>query len=234
MRVCDVSQITQRMVFLRMYEILLEANQSVVDRRDMPLVDNSRGAKEWSHCDAGYPFCYFTGEVLADLLEQPIIWREQHITIDQALRLQQPDLDLWLTDDVRDICINDFFAWQPHTLRVQELVDDVKQRVLDVVDAIHGAERIQQMSGTSMLEVVLQNKSQRKIVTGGVVHSLRYRANDQGFEPVLHDSLTGVTAKWKLHALIHGMWLAGQEAGEVRLDAQESGPEVMQAPLYLV
>lgn len=233
MRVNDVSHITQRMVFLRVYEILVEANQSVLDRRDLPVLDKE---KTWNHYDAGYPFCYFTGEVLDDLLRQPIIWREQHLIMEEALRQEQPDLDLWLTDSVRELMINDFFSWHPHTLRVQELVDDVKQRVLDVVDAIHGAERIQQMvKGPRMLQIFLPNKQKRRIVTGGLAHSLSYRVKGQAFEPVVHDASADITPKWHMHALIHGMWLVGQEGGHVRLDSEDdTDPCIMRAPLYLV
>lgn len=232
MRVNDVSHITQRMVFLRVYEILVEANQSVLDKRDLPEL----GQKNWQHYDAGYPFCYFTGEVLDDLLQQPIVWHEQHLSMELALRQEQPDLDHWLTDDVRALLINDFFAWQPHTLRVQQLVDDVKERVLDVVDAIHSAERIQQMvEGPRLLHVLLPDKRKRKIMTGGLSHSLSYRVKGQGFEPVVHDAAEQISPKWHMHALIHGMWLVGQEGGHVRLDAHDSLDTcTLRAPLYLV
>ncbi len=242
MRIEEVSQITQRMVFLRIYEVLVESNQSILDRRDykpenevlQPVEWNN---KDWIQYDAGYPFCYFTGEVLNDLLRQPVIWNEQHLILEDAVAQLQPDLESWLTDDVRQVKINDFFNWQPHTLRVQELVDDVKQRVLDVVDAIHSAEKIQMFSESPhMMHVVLGKDKAKHLITGGVTHSLSYRMIGSMFKPVLHDAV-GLSQKWYMHALIHGLWLITQQEGHIRLDTveKESGSLVRtQTPLYLV
>ena len=220
------------MIFLRLYEILVEANQSILDRRDVQVGTEL----SWDCFDAGYPFCYFTGETLNDLLRQPIIWRQQHLVLERALWQLQPDLERWLTSDVRDILVNDFFGWMPHTRRVQELVDDVKQRVLDVVDAIHSAEKLQRVVQSSkLLRICLPDSAVKKITTGGLTHSLTYRLRGEAFEPVLRDAGEEPSRKWYMHALIHGMWLAGQEGGHVYVDAEKgSRVKSIEAPLLLV
>ncbi len=238
MRLNEVSQITQRMVFLRVYEVLVEANQSVLDRRDYVKDLASSGLTQSYECyNAGYPFCYFTGEVLNDLLQQPIIWREQHLILEDAVKQLQPDLNEWLTDSVRHMSIVEFFSWQPHTLKVQELVDDVKQRVLDVVDAIHSAEKLQALPDVPQILHILPNRLKaRHIVTGGIRHSLSYRLAHPSFQPVVHDA-KAVNAKWYMHALIHGMWLITQYDGHIKIDTQEKmvdDCESERPPLYIV
>jgi len=237
MPVSDVSHITQRMIFLRIFEVLFEAQQSIIDRRDLaalPFIHDAVCAGD--EYDAGYPFCYFTGTVLDDLLCQPIVWQGQHLTLETALHQLQPDLEQWLSTSVRQIDINELFAWQPHTLQTQELVDDVKQRVLDVVDAIHSVEKIQHLNQTRLLRIDLGPGQVRRIKTGPVTHCLTYHMKSNRLEPLMYDAAHTINAKWQMHALIHGMWLCGQRNGHIRLDSHQSDgdEQILQAPLYLV
>ena len=208
MRLRDVSHITQRMVFLRLYEILLEANQAL----DMSVPGKSQ--------DAGYPFCYFAGSQVQDLLAQNIFWQGEFCSLRDALAARLPDINSWLSPDILEVSMDDFLGWKPHTLAVQELVDDVKQRVLEVIDAVHAAEKLKSMDSVSSLIRMLVPGFKNQILTGSYRHSLLYRYHDGRYEPVVYEYQGAAKdIKWFHHAFIHGLWLVGACGGRIEFES---------------
>jgi len=207
MSVEEVSRISKRMIFLKIYEVLAEANQSVV-------------LEDGEIIDTGYPFCYFTGSVLFDLLAQKVFWQGQGITLLQALTVQLPDIDQWLSSSIQNMDIDDFFNWQPHTLKVQELVDDVKQRVLEVMDAVHAAERLQSLSmKPQRIELVIPGL-QHQMITAGVNHSTAFRSHNNRYIPIITSASINRHPQWQAHALIHGLWLVTACGGYLKVDTK--------------
>jgi len=229
-------QINQRMVFLRIYEILFEAQQSLADRQQFEQMQlaGDPGLTLVSKWSAAYPFCYFTGAVLGDLLAQPIIWRDQHLSVRQALDQLQPDIEQWLGSELFEYPIDHFFTWQPHTLRVQELVDDVKQRVLEVVDAIHSLDHVHQLAMQSVVRVEFTDGC-RQLCTAGIRHSVSFCYNGQTLAPIVHSAQSTIQQRWYMHAAIHTFWRMAKLGGEIRIpNPQITAQLSTQAPLYLV